>query len=288
MSDFTVCNLCQNPGTFDDSLEVNQIPSNKRKFKDHNFTVWRCSSCNSLHSKENVDLNYYYEDYSTSRLGLNYFFRCAFRNRLKFLRKFGFRKDSKLLDYGCNDGLFLSFLNQLGYENVFGYDPYDSKYSEEKILTEKYDFITAYDVIEHVEEPNIFLNQLANYLAKDGLLLIGTPNADEIKLSCPETIELHQPYHRHILSEEVLINLGLSSGLEVVKFYNRSLVDTIYPAVNSRAFATYVKMNDDCLDAASLRWQVILTSPLLIFYFFAGYFFRMPGNMTVIFQLKQS
>jgi hypothetical protein len=74
MSDFQLCNVCQHPGTFDNTLDVKQIPSNLRKFKEQKFTVWRCSSCHSLHSKESVDLNYYYENYIIGKQGLNYFF----------------------------------------------------------------------------------------------------------------------------------------------------------------------------------------------------------------------
>jgi SAM-dependent methyltransferase len=193
------------------------------------------------------------------------------------------KKHHKLLDFGCNQGLFLSFLNQLGYENVFGYDPYVSKYSERKILSKKYDFITTYDVIEHVDEPRDFLTQLVSCLEKGGLLILGTPNADEIKLSRPESPELHQPYHRHILSEKALMNLAFSKGLEVVVFYKRAYWDTLYPMVNTRFLWTYVHQTENVIDVLGepLRWQLLLTSPLLIFYSFADYFFRMPGNMTV-------
>ena len=286
MSDFQLCNVCQQPGTFDNALEVKQIPSNIRKFKDQKFTVWRCSSCRCLHSKELVDLNYYYENYVIGKEDLNYFFRCVYNNRLRLLRKCGLKKDSKLLDYGCNQGLFLSFLNQLGYENVFGYDPYVSKYSDQKVLSKKYDFITTYDVIEHVDEPRDFLTQLVSCLEKGGLLILGTPNADEIKLSDPGSPELHQPYHRHILSEKALINLASSQGLEVVEFSKRAYWDTLYPMLNTRLLWTYIYQTENVIDVLQepLRLKMLLTSPLLIFYSFAGYFCRMPGSMTVVFR----
>ncbi|MDJ0691494.1 MAG: class I SAM-dependent methyltransferase [Xenococcaceae cyanobacterium MO_188.B32] len=285
-SDFKVCNVCQYPGTFENALEVENIPSNIRKFKEQKFTVWRCSFCNSLHSKELVDLNHYYKNYIAGKPNLNYFLRCAYYNRLELLRKYGFKKNHKLLDFGCNQGLFLSFLNQLGYENVFGYDPYVPKYSDQKFLSKKYDFITAYDVIEHVDEPSELLTQFASFLKKGGLLILGTPNADEIKLSDLETPELHQPYHRHILSEKALRNLAFSKGLKVIGFYKRWYLDTLYPMVNARFALTYVRKSGNVLDVLveMPRWKILLISPLLIFYGFTGYFFRWPGNMTVVFR----
>lgn len=49
MADCTVCNVCEHSGTFEAAIEVNQVYSNVRKFKDHSFTVWRCPFCRSLH-----------------------------------------------------------------------------------------------------------------------------------------------------------------------------------------------------------------------------------------------
>ena len=111
---------------------------------------------------------------------------------------------STLLDYGCNQGLFLLFLNQLGYTNTFGYDPHIAKYSDPKVLNTEYDFITGYDVLEHTDTPNELSAKLSSLLKQHGLLVVGTPNADEVSLSCPESLELHQPFHRHILSEKAL------------------------------------------------------------------------------------
>ena len=50
------CNVCENPRTFNTSKEIENIYCHRRKFSDHFFTVWRCSFCDSLHSKEVVNL----------------------------------------------------------------------------------------------------------------------------------------------------------------------------------------------------------------------------------------
>ncbi len=39
MSDFKICNLCQQPGSFDNALEVEEIPSNVRKFKPKVYSL---------------------------------------------------------------------------------------------------------------------------------------------------------------------------------------------------------------------------------------------------------
>ncbi|NEO74379.1 class I SAM-dependent methyltransferase [Moorena sp. SIO3H5] len=287
MGEFTVCNVCDNPGTFKQAKDVRQISSNVRKFKEHKFTVWRCSSCHSLHSKDSVDLDYYYADYPINNLRFNNFIsRLAYQGPLKLLLKHGFKKNHKLLDFGCNQGLFLSFLHQLGYNNAFGYDSYIPKYSDQSVLDHEYDIIFTDQVIEHLKEPRKVFGQLVSCLKKGGLLVVGTPNADEIELSDSYLTMLHQPYHQHILSEKALLNLGLSNGLEVVKVYKRWSGNSLFPTLNPRFIFTYVRCTGNMIDVATEppRLGTILTSPLLMFYAFAGYFFPHPGNMIVVFR----
>ncbi len=294
MPDFTVCNVCEHPGTFENSAEINQVFSNVRKFKDQKFTVWRCSSCRSLHSKEEVDLDYYYKHYpvalakkeelpSTSSYSRNR----IFYKRLQLLQKRGFKREHELLDYGCGNGDFLSFLQQLGYQKCFGYDPYSPNYSNKKVLERKYDFIVSYDVIEHVNEPRQFIKDLVDSLKVGGLFVVATPNADGIDLSKPELfVETHQPYHRHLLSEKALLNLGSSQGITAIEVYKRCYFDTLYLFVNTRFIWGYVHCTGGFLNALyePPRLRLILTSPILIFYAVAGYFFPTRANMIIFFR----
>ena len=43
---------------------MNWLNSNVKPFREEFFTVWRCNNCGSLHSKEGIDLEYYYHKYS--------------------------------------------------------------------------------------------------------------------------------------------------------------------------------------------------------------------------------
>lgn len=279
------CNVCSNPATFKNALESKQVYSNVREFKAEKFTVWRCSSCNSIHSREAVDLERYYENYFIKKSTLNYFVKSSYYGRLNFLIKSGLRKHHIILDYGCSEGLFVSFLNQLGYGNAYGYDPYVAKYSSAETLNKEYNFITAYDVLEHVDNPYQTLSKLTNLLKTNSILVIGTPNADEVSLFSPD-LELHQPFHRHIVSERALENMAHSTGLSITRFNKRWYLDTIYPFVNARFVLTYVRRSGNLLDVLvePPNWKVLLFNPQLIFYGFVGYFWRWKGNMTVALQ----
>ena len=290
MPEFTICSICERPQRFENALEVKEIYSNIRKFKDEKFTVWRCSNCCSLHSKEEVNLDYYYEHYPIKQHTMNYATRCAYHNRLRLLRKHGLKKENTILDFGCGPGVFVLFLQQCGFK-AFGYDPYVEKYADKKILDDMYDVVTSYEAIEHVNQPSEFFGQLVRCLRQGGLMVIGTPNADKIDLSDPDefSMELHQPYHRHILSEKALLNFGLNAGLEVVKVYPRFYFDTLYPMVNTRFLKVYVRCTGNYFDAMfeKPRWRLMLFYPQLLFYSFAGYFFPPSGHVTVVFRMTQ-
>ena len=286
MNNCEVCNICDGLATFEAALEVEEIYSNVREFKEEKFTVWRCASCNSIHSKEAVDLNLYYQNYLVGKSSLNYFLRFAYRGRLNLLRQHGFKKHHSILDYGCNQGLFLSFLNQLGYTKTFGYDSQLAKYADLKVLNQKYDFVTGYDVLEHIDNTDELLIKLIGILKQHGILILGTPNADELSLSAPESLELHQPFHRHILSEKALRKIAYNRGLDIVGFNKRWYLDTLYPFVNARFALTYVRKSENFLDVLvePPSWKTIFVNPQLIFYGFMGYFFRWKGNMTAVMQ----
>lgn len=288
MTDYLTCNICSLSDISQNAVETKSIRSNVRQFKQQYFTVWRCPQCHSLHSKETIDLTEYYANYPIGQQQLDYFTKCAYGNRLKLLLKSGLSLQDEILDFGCNQGLFMTFLKENGYQNVFGYDAYVNNYSDTAILDKKYDYITCQDVIEHVDEPSATLLKLIKSLKKNGILVIGTPNAEKIDLAKPEyfLMELHQPYHRHILSEQSLINLGKSLGLQAIKVSRRWYNDTFFPGVNTRFSWTYARCLGNDLDVFfdPPQTRLFLTSPQLLFYAFAGYFFPPSGNMIIVFK----
>jgi len=290
MADCTVCNICRKPGRIEESLEINSIPANVRRFQSEKFTVWRCPSCRSLHSKEEIDLNKYYKYYPLKQHKLDIWARTAYRNRLKRLLKEGLKREYEILDYGCGLGLFVSYLRKKGYKNVAGFDPYVPEFSDKKILQKTYNFVLSQDVIEHDNDPKSFMEGLVNLVRPGGVLCIGTPDAEQIDLLNYEkfAIPLQQPYHRHIPSEEALKQLGESMGLKIGKTYHRWYYDTPFPTINYRFLQAYILNAGNLLDAAvePPRIKMVLTSPSLLFYAFFGYFFPPRTEMMIFFHRK--
>jgi SAM-dependent methyltransferase len=95
-------------------------------------------------------------------------------------------KQSNILDIGCYDGKFFDSL--LDSYKCFGVEIHDeAKERAEskgiKIISSdftkldgKFNCVTAFDVIEHTENPRIFIREIYNRLDKGGICLISTGN----------------------------------------------------------------------------------------------------------------
>lgn len=101
-----------------------------------------------------------------------------------------YASDKNVLDYGCGSGYGSHILSDAGYK-VTGVDIdeeiliYARKtYRSENLIfkhiselsNEKFDIITAFQVIEHVKNPRYLLSKLRSLLKPEGLILLSTPD----------------------------------------------------------------------------------------------------------------
>jgi SAM-dependent methyltransferase len=266
-------------------VDVGKVACNVRRFKDDTFTLWRCTGCGSLHCAEDADLASYYAEYPLKHQKLGFAQRIGYRNRLRLIKREGFRESDRILDYGCGAGLFITWLLEKGLPQAFGYDSFVPAYLDPQRLNETYDAVVSYDVIEHDDDPREFLKRIGALVRPGGLLVIGTPNAEHVSLASRGDPSLHPPYHRHILSERVLLALGREQGFEPVHVYRRSFYDSLFPTVNSRFMWRYVGKSG-FLDTAVEPPQtgLVLRSPDLLFLAFFGYYLPAGDNILVSFR----
>lgn len=273
------CVICQHVGA---PAEVQRVRCNVRRFRDRTFLVWRCAGCGSLHCETVANLAEYYADYPIRKQELDYFLRAGFRVILERLVKAGLRKQDKILDYGCNKGLFIRFLKENGYSNCVGYDPYVEQFRSKDVLEGTYDFVLNMDVIEHDDDPGRLLGQLEKTLKSGGRLCLLTPNADGIDLSRTEEFLhfLHVPYHVHILSRRSLVELAGRHGLIPMSLYERWYMDSWLPGTSRRFFETLMMLGGNDLDLGYERPRIglLFSHPALLFYLFFGYFVPPPRN----------
>jgi len=284
------CNICNLQ--FEAVFEA-FVRSNVRNFKHEQFWVWRCPVCLSVHARDEVDLAHYYASYPLHRLAdsgdVSWMLSAMYRSQLRRLRAAGLRHDHAILDYGCGDGGFVRFLRDQGYARAAGYDAYSREFTDERVLSGRYDCVLTQDVLEHVPEPWDLLHRLSDLTAPGGNVVIGTPNAQSIDLRSPEQYvhTLHVPYHRHILSEAVLLTLGERLNWELLRYYPRMYTNTLMPFVNQRFVLHYFRACDDTIELANEPIQV--NNPKLyrlstLFWALFGYFFAPSTDVTVVYR----
>ena len=137
----------------------------------------------------------YYREWLCDRYVFNEERKAIVRFYLKMvlLRK---PKVERILDIGCGFGYFLRACVEAGIPEIYGVDISPaaiekSKALEKAIVTqldfskekssferEFFDAVTAFDVIEHVEDEDFFTKEVYRVLKKGGLLLFITPNGD--------------------------------------------------------------------------------------------------------------
>jgi SAM-dependent methyltransferase len=291
------CNICHYHLDANDKTQLTTVNCNVRAFLTEQFHVWRCPNCETIHCLEIVDLDRYYAPYPVAQAQFSPPYRIFYGNLHQRLCKHGFSPHHSLLDYGCGvNGLFVRYLQQQGFPNCYGYDPYappEGFGNPDGLKQKTFDYIILQDVIEHLEDPIELLRQLDSYLASGGYILIGTPNSDRLDLDKPNISDfyngIHAPYHLHLYTRTSLELLGRDQGWETIDFFDRAYNDTPWLGLNNRALNVYQRGFDGSLDVwynAIEFWKFLASPNFLIFIFYAifGYWLSFHTEMAVMFR----
>lgn len=146
-------------------------------------------------------------------------------------------------------------------------------------------------MLEHVDDPATLVKTLTSLCKERGTLYIGTPNADSVDLNGPERYlnQLHQPYHRHLMSKQALASLTARFGLQLKRGYFRYYSDTLYPFLNEECGLELIHRTGNCLDIAfnpePKRIMKHLSSPVFWFKGFFGYFLNRKTTLEMFYRL---
>lgn len=170
--------------------------------------VYRCEECgmvflgniddNSESNYENSDMHKAQYDISTDKIEDTTWDKWLEETQIdddrreQDLKEICYQK--KVLDFGCGNGGFLRRIRNCA-DKVAGIELETN--AREKIIAEgistykrmedlenkSWDIITMFHVIEHLNEPEHYLNKIYDSLEDDGMLIIETPNADDALIS---------------------------------------------------------------------------------------------------------
>lgn len=164
-------------------------------------------------------------------------------------------KNPDILEAGCGTGGNLSLLSKFGALDAFEYDSVAREIATEKsgvcvpagalpddipFEQKPYDMIGLFDVLEHIEDDQATLTQLATRLKPDGRILLTVP-------AMPWLWSRHDERHHHFrrYTRKSLQNTAAKAGVVVEKsFYFNTLLLPL--AVGSRAVKSIT--NSDAAD----------------------------------------
>jgi SAM-dependent methyltransferase len=140
-----------------------------------------------------------------------------------------FHKGKRVLDIGCNTGILLDYAQEKGCATA-GVEPSLASrsilsgkghvaFSSQESVTEKYDVVTAFDLVEHIYDLHIFFEIVANLLSNSGviLLLTGDKHSRSARLSKEHWWYLKAPEHITFPSRNFLNKIP---GLDLVSIDN--------------------------------------------------------------------
>lgn len=214
------------------------------QYTSNKVPLYQCKECNVIwHEKEEIeDIQDYYEskEYRNSLEGSSEaedFYRLHDKETLDKFQYTGTEifRNKTVADIGCGAGAFLDFLKgvaktviavepSITYREIMdkkGFTTYAYAENAKKEYAGNVDVITSFDVIEHVEDPKKFLEEVFELLAEDGQAIIGTPtDAPVMRELLGEDFEKKQLFstqHLWIFGEKNLNWLASEVGFQDVK-----------------------------------------------------------------------
>lgn len=189
-------------------------------------------------------------------------------------------KAGACLDIGCGDGDFLAAMQKLGW-NVSGTElpgpafrraaarlpgcissPTDFSHFPDA----SFDFISLWQVFEHLSRPNEMLNTVQRLLKPGGTLIVAVPNPAswQARLGGGDWLHLDPPRHLHLASPRQLASLLKKGGFEIVRRDNPWVEFGVVGVVQT-AFNEFFLPRDEFLDCLRTGWRNVTKGKRLFY-----------------------
>lgn len=205
------------------------------------FRLVRCRVCGLIYLPEKpvLAMERYGKEYFTNRneyLGRQDEFHTAFEELIGKIR--GRKSRGHLLDVGTGIGTLMEVASEKGFR-VSGveYSPWASNFArtekgldvftgtleEARFPEETFDVVVLNHVLEHLEHPGETLREARRILKRDGVLVIGVPNIENImaRLLGAGWYSLKPDEHVWHFSPATLCRLVRETGFEVIEWESR-------------------------------------------------------------------
>ncbi len=238
------CPACESDNTKlylegDDSINPASIGSSRTKLS--HGRILRCIDCGTGFRSFRPDPQQLAEMY---RGADDEVYEAELPNRLKTAKRHRdiverhHSEPGSIVDIGCASGTFLRQMADHGW-TVYGVEPAASQYAraklafpeegriqqtvlEEAVLPDDVDAVTIWDVLEHVPEPEKFLQRCSSLLRQGGLLALNVPRMDSF---AARVLHARWPLmlaeHLNYFTADGLRELGKRAGLKLISTGSR-------------------------------------------------------------------
>lgn len=191
------CPLCQSP-RLSDAFEV-------QYWREHTLTYNDCAACGAVFANPmpsdavitqgNEALVRRYQQHRSLEQEFREARQAYLRGRMLARSLTSWKKHGRVLELGCYHGFFsygiknhshwevegLEISSELSrfVQEVLGMTCHCGTLESLSLPQDRYDFIVCHDLIEHINQPTRFLQQLSRILAPGGRIQIVTPNAHQ-------------------------------------------------------------------------------------------------------------
>jgi len=200
------------------------------------MTIENCNNCNYAYASHfpNVIKDVYDCDDQLDNAVEVYHSTREYRKNRFGIERVGiikeFHKSGDILDIGCGTGWFLEVARAEGFNvtgqelspqlaefthNNFEIPTYSCPVSE---ITDSFDVITMFDLIEHVQDPMQLLKDCKNRLNPNGIILAFTPNFDSYGITEMKEYSslISPPGHLHYFTQDSINKICELSGMKVL------------------------------------------------------------------------
>jgi 2-polyprenyl-3-methyl-5-hydroxy-6-metoxy-1,4-benzoquinol methylase len=201
-------------------------------YRDKSTTLYHCNNCDfSIYQPVLAGIEDFYTDIMTKG-GMTYVVdKWEFKQAIADIQKLTAKN---VLDIGCGSGYFLDkvkaelpYIERYGYElsgdvaaiaKSKGHSIYTGEFSHTLFGDKKFDIISCFQVLEHVENPDQVIQEMKYLLSPQGKLLISVPDMDGPVGSYFSFVMTNLPPHHVSWWNERVFNLGFQRyGLEVIE-----------------------------------------------------------------------
>ena len=242
--------VCKTNATFTAYIVYN----NETVFKEYDGSIiGKCNTCGILKtfpSGKNKQFDPFItksEDYENRRKE----FESLFSPIIAYVEKYTTPR-STILDVGCSSGILLTLLKRKKYD-VYGIEPNKQAYlfAKKKLkknifpgtllpfskkTNKKFDCIMYNHVLEHIENINQEFRLISRLLKKNGVLIVGVPNTDNI------VFKIRQKYWEYLLPNEHIWHFDTNYLKKYLQVQKYKILDTSFKDDERKSYPFHKKI----------------------------------------------